>query len=134
MRKIIAERLADALAMELYLSTCSVKGGLTVYVSPSKGLTIPIKLEVIGYFDAGTAKDAALLLKGPGDLLVFIGYSEKTKDTRLAIIDRAAMKRKPKDVMKSTGFVEIALKRFNDGDAVRGLWRQGERKEAWLEV
>lgn len=134
MRTRIAERMADALAMELCLGTASVKGKVAIYVPLSKGLTIPIELKVISHFDAGAGQDAGLLLEGPGDLLFFIGYSEKTKDLRTALIDRAAMKRKPKEVMGSTGFVDIALKRFNDGDAVRGMWTQADRKDTWKEA
>ena len=133
-RNVVAEKFADALGMQLGLSTCSVKGDLTIYIPLSSGLTIPFKLKVISYFDAGIGMDAALLLEGPGDLLFFIGYSEKTKDLRTAVIDRTAMKRKPKDVMKSTGFVEIALKRLDDGGAVRGSWKQGGKKDSWKEV
>ncbi len=134
MRKIIAERMSDALAMTLCLGTASVKGGMEAYITLGENLSIPFSLKVVSHFDAGIAKDAGLLLEGPGDLLVFVGYSEKTKDLRLALIDRTAMKRKPKDVMNSTAFVEIALKRFDDGDAVRGLWKQAERRDPWKEA
>jgi hypothetical protein len=126
--------MADALAMELRLDTASAKGGVEVYVVIDRNLTIPFKLEVISHFDGGIAKDAGLLLKGPGDLMVFLGYSEKTKDLRLALIDRSEMKRKPKDVMNSTAFVDIAIKRFDDGGAVRGTWKQDSRKDAWEEA
>jgi hypothetical protein len=126
--------MADALAIELCLGTASVKGTITMFVGIGDGLTIPIELKVISHFDAGAGQDAGLLLEGPGDLLFFIGYSEKTKDLRLAMIDRAAMTRKPKKVMGSTGFIDIALKRFNEGDAVRGMWTQASRKDPWKEA
>ncbi len=134
MRVSIAERMADALGMQLNLETAGVKGKIKAHVPLGKGLTIPITLKVISHFDAGGGKDAGLLLEGPGDLLLFVGYSEKTKDLRIALIDRKAMKRKPKEVMASTAFVFGALSRFNDGDAVRGLWKQKDRKDSWMEA
>lgn len=128
---IIAERMADALSMQLHLSTASVKGKITVYMGIGG---IPVTLEVIDHFDAGAGKDAALLLEGPGDLIVLLTYSEKTTNLCFVLIDRAAMTRKPKEVMRSTSFADIAIKRFNEGDAVRGMWAQGERKSAWKAV
>ncbi len=134
MRIWIAERIADALAMELCLGTASVKGRAEIHVPLGKGLTIPIKLKVISHFDAGAGLDAGLLVEGPGDLLLFVGYSEKTDDLRLAVIDRAALKRKPKEVLRSTSFIDIALKRFNEDGAVKGMWKQDGRKDPWVGI
>ena len=134
MRVLIAEYMADALAMELRLGTASVKGEMVTLAKISDDLTIPFKLKVISHFDTGAGKDGALLLEGPGDLLLFLGYSEKTKKMHLALIDRSDMKRRPKEVMESTGFVDIAIKRFNEGDAVRGLWTQEARKDPWKDA
>lgn len=134
MRVAIAEKMADALAMPLQLETASVRGQVSMFVNLSEEFTIPVTLRVWTHFDAGVGKDAGLLLEGPGDLLVFVGYSEKTKDLCVALIDRSAMNRKPKEVMQGTSFVDIAVRRFNDGNAVRGLWSHAKRKAEWKEM
>lgn len=132
MRVHVAERFADALAMTMYLETASVAGEVVVFVDLSDDLRIPIKLKTISHFDAGAGNDAAILLDGPGDLLMFLGYCKKSDRLHLALIDGAKMKRPLKEIMRSSSFVNLALKQFNKEGAVRGRWTQKARTSRWL--
>ena len=132
MRVHVAERFADALAMTLYLETASVAGEVAVFVDLSDDLRIPIKLKTISHFDAGTGGDAAILLDGPGDLLLFLGYCKESDRLHLALIDGAKMKRPPKEIMRRNSFVSLAISQFNEDHAVRGRWTQKARTSRWL--
>lgn len=131
MRIHVAEKIADAIGMAMYLETASVAGEITVYVDLADDLRIPIKLKTIDHFDAGAGKDAAVLLDGPGDLFVFLGYGKKTDRLHLALIDGAKMKRLPKEIMRGSSFVDLALKKFSEEGAVRGKWTQKTRTSGW---
>ncbi|KKL08615.1 hypothetical protein LCGC14_2574090 [marine sediment metagenome] len=132
MRVHVAERFADALAMTLYLETASVTGEVMMYVDLADDLRIPINLKTISHFDAGTGGDAAILLGGPGDLLLFLGYCKESDRLHLALIDGAKMKRPPKEIMRHSSFVRLALKQFNEEHVVRGRWTQKARNALWL--
>jgi hypothetical protein len=132
MRVHIAEKFADALALTMYLETASVAGEVVVFVDLAEDLWIPIKLKTITHFDAGAGKDAAILLDGPGDLLMFLGYCKKSDRLHLALIDGAKMKRLPKEIMRGSSFVKLALKKFNEEGAVCGRWTQKARTSRWL--
>lgn len=131
MRVHIAEKFVDALAITLYLETASVDGEVVVFVDLAEDLRIPIKLKTTRHFDAGPGGDAAILLDGPGDLLVFLGFNKKADRLHLALIDSAKMKRSPKEIMRSSSFVNLALKQFNEEGAVRGRWTQTSRTSTW---
>ena len=131
MRVHIAEKFADALALTLYLETASVTGEIVVFIQVADDLRIPIRLKTITHFDAGAGNDAAILLGGPGDLLLFLGYGKKSDLLHLALIDKSKMTRQPKEIMRSSSFVDLALMQFNEDDAVRGQWTQKTRNSAW---
>ncbi len=134
MRVHMAEKFADALAMTLYLETAGVTGEIVVFIEMADDLRIPIRLKTISHFDAGAGNDAAILLDGPGDLLVFMGYSKKTDRLHLALIDGAKMKRSPKEIMRESTFVHLAINQFKHTGAVRGQWTQKSRASSWRTV
>ena len=131
MRIHVAEKIADALAMTMYLETASVSGEVVVFVDLADDLRIPVRLKTTNHFDAGAGGDAAILLDGPGDLIVFLGYSKKTDGLHLALIDGAKMKRSPKEIMRESTFVHLALNQFKHTGAVRGQWTQKSRRSGW---
>jgi len=132
MRTLIAEGFADALGMRLHLGTAKVSGGMTVFISMGGKFKMPIQLNVIGHFDSGIEKDAGLLLKGPGNLLGFLGYEDATTEKHFALIDAAALgDEKAIDILRLGGGTDVVVAMFEKRGAVKGYWRQKSRHALW---
>ncbi len=92
-----AEKIADALYMSLTLGEGgTVRGQMEVPIYIDQNLSIPIGLEVVCAYQGQTAKsDAGIMVKGPGDLAIFIGIERGAtvaKGYHFAIIDASQVK------------------------------------------
>ena len=134
MRDSVAETFADALAMSLVNDKQKVRVSGSVYQEFDLG-RVPFRfgLKVVAHFDNKPRGEAALLLQGPGDLLLLLGHTDHKKMLTCAILD--GRDQMFKDSIMRSGIVEDAVAAAKVMGRLRHVAHRNERSSArWKPV